>query len=420
MAGLLSRRDALLQTVGLAAASMVPAVPVSAAPSLRPVRSAGIDRALQASVTAGEIPGVVAMAANQQSVLYEGAFGHRNMAAASRMTSDTIFRIASMVKLLTSVAALQLVEQGKLRLDEPAGNVDPALASVQVLAGFDARGTPQLHPAEKPITLRHLLSHTSGFSYLLWDPKVVRYLKIARGDKALPRMPLMFEPGARWAYGGSLDRVGRMVEIASGRPLDRYFRDHITGPLGMNDTTFSLSEKQRAREASLHVRDADGKLLAQPLEKPTGRKTFSGGGGIYSSAPDYLTLLQALLNGGTLRGTRVLRPETVALMSANQIGKLEVGILKTTNPALSNDVDLFPGAHLRWSLGHMINLDPVADGRRAGSLTWAGLFNTYYWIDPTMHVAGVIMMQILPFADREALRAYRRFEHAVCHASRQA
>jgi CubicO group peptidase (beta-lactamase class C family) len=135
------------------------------------------------------------------------------------MSADTIFRIASMVKLLTSVAALQLVEQGKLRLDEPAANIDPTLASIEVLAGFDAKGEPQLHPAEKPVTLRNLLSHTSGFSYLLWDPKVVRYLKVARGNKALPRMPLMFEPGARWAYGGSLDHVGRMVEIAGGRSI---------------------------------------------------------------------------------------------------------------------------------------------------------------------------------------------------------
>ncbi|MDE2379848.1 serine hydrolase domain-containing protein [Bradyrhizobium sp.] len=422
MTGQLSRRDALLRTMGLAAAGLLPAVPVPgrAAVALKPMRGGSIDGALQKSVGAGAIPGVVAMAANGQSVLYEGAFGLRSSAGEARMSTDTIFRIASMVKLLTSVAALQLVEQGRLRLDEPAADVEPELASIEVLTGFDAKGVPQLRPAGRPVTLRQLLSHTSGFSYLLWDPKVVRYMKVARANKALPRMPLMFEPGARWAYGGSLDRVGRMVEISSGKGLDRYFRDHITGPLGMNDTVFTLDAKQRAREASLHVRDASGKLVAQPPEKPVGRKVFSGGGGIYSTAPDYLTLLQALLNGGSLRGARILEPETVALMSANQIGNLEAGILRTTNPALSNDVDFFPGTHLRWGLANMINLDPVADGRRAGSLTWAGLFNTYYWIDPTMRVAGVLMMQILPFADHEALRVYRQFEHAVCRALRQA
>jgi methyl acetate hydrolase len=401
---------------------MIPAGALAgiAAPLNKPARVEEIDRALQARVLAREIPGVVAMAANEQSVLYQGAFGFRDMATASPMSIDTIFRIASMVKLLTSVAALQLVEQGKLKLDEPAGTIDPTLASVQVLTGFDAKGLPQLRPAQKPITLRNLLTHTSGFSYLLWDPNVARYLKFARGHPQLPRMPLMFEPGARWAYGGSLDRVGRMVEIAGGQNLDRYFSDHITGPLGMNDTSFSLNEKQRAREASLHVRDTTGKLVPQPLEKPKVAKVFSGGGGIYSTAPDYLTLQQALLNGGSLRGTSILRPETVALMSKNQIGNLEAGILKTTNPALSNDVDFFPGVHLRWGLGHMINVDSVPDGRKAGSLTWAGLYNTYYWIDPTMRIAGVIMMQILPFADRQALKAYRQFERGMCHAMRPA
>jgi methyl acetate hydrolase len=417
---LLSRRDALLQTAGLAAASMVPAVPLHgvASPSPKLARLAEIDKALQECVDAREIPGVVAMAANEQSTVYEGAFGARNVADAASMSTNTVFRVASMVKLLTSVAALQLVERGKLKLDEPAGNIDPKLGSPQVLIGFDAKGAPRLRPAHKPLTLRNLLSHTSGFSYLLWDPNVVRYLRVARHNPALPDMPLMFEPGARWAYGSSLDRVSRMVEIASGHSIDRYFRDHITGPLGMNDTAFSITEKQRARQASLHVRDADGKLVPQPLEKPTTPKRFSGGGGIYSTAPDYLTLLQTLLNGGSLRGTSILRPETVASMSANQIGNLQAGILKTTNPALSNDVDFFPGAQVRWGLGHMINVDPVRDGRRAGSLTWAGLFNTYYWIDPAMRIAGVIMMQILPFADAQALKAYRLFECGVCYTTK--
>jgi methyl acetate hydrolase len=318
-----------------------------------------------------------------------------------------------MIKLLTSVAALQLVEQGKLGLDEPADKIDPTLASPQVLSAFDARGTPQLRPARKPITLRNLLSHTSGFSYPLWDINAKHYLKVARGDPALPRSVLMFDPDTRWAYGGSLDRVGRLVEIASGKTLDRYFHDHILGPLGMSDTGFEITDSQRAREASLHVRKGDGTLVPQPRERHTTPKVFSGGGGIYSTAPDYLTLLQALLNGGSLAGTAILRPATVALMSVNQIGTLEAGIMKTTNPALSNDVDFFPGTRLRWGLGHMINLDPVRDGRNAGSLTWAGLYNTYYWIDPASGIAGVVMMQVLPFADQRALSVYRGFERGV-------
>jgi CubicO group peptidase (beta-lactamase class C family) len=415
---LLTRRDALLRTAGLAAASIIPAasLPGAAAILRTPVQGEEIDAALLAKVAAREIPGVVAMAANETSVVYQGAFGPRNMATAVPMSTDTIFRIASMVKLLTSVAALQLVEQGRLKLDEPAANIDPTLAASLVLTGFDAKGAPQLRPPQKPITLRHLLSHTSGFSYPLWDPNVIRYNKAARGHPQLPRRPLLFEPGARWAYGGSLDNVGRLVEIASGQSLDRYFGEHITGPLGMNDTGFAITEKQRARQASLHVRDVHGKLLPQAFEKLTAPTTFSGGGGIYSTAPDYLTLLQALLNGGSLGGTRILRPASVAEMSTNQIGNLEIGVMRTTNPALSNDVDLFPSVQLRWGLGHMINVGPVPNGRKAGSVTWAGLFNTYYWIDPATKIAGVIMMQILPFVDKQALIAYRQFERGIYHA----
>jgi methyl acetate hydrolase len=413
---LLTRRDALLRTAGLAAASLTVPLSGAAAAVRKPVQGEEIDAALQAKVAAREIPGVVAMVANENSVVYQGAFGPRNMATAIPMSTDTIFRIASMVKLLTSVAALQLVEQGRLKLDEPAANIDPSLAASLVLTGFDAKGVPQLRPAQKPITLRHLLSHTSGFSYPLWDPNVISYNKAARGKPQLPRRPLMFEPGARWAYGGSLDNVGRLVEIAGDKSLDRYFGEHITGPLGMNDTGFAISEKQRARQASLHVRDTHGKLLPQAFEKLAAPTAFSGGGGIYSTAPDYLTLLQALLNGGSFRGTRILRLESVASMAANQIGNLQIGVMRTTNPGLSNDVDLFPGVRLQWGLGHMINAGPVANGRKAGSLTWAGLFNTYYWIDPSTKVAGVIMMQILPFVDKQALIAYRQFERGIYHA----
>jgi methyl acetate hydrolase len=418
----ITRRDALLRTAALASASLLPAAPAFAASSQKSTRSADIDKALQAAVSAHEIPGIVAMATNEQSLLYEGAIGSRGAGSDAPMTSDTVFRIASMVKLLTSVAAMQLVERGRLKLDEPAGNVDPMLSSPRILAGFDGKGTPQLREAHENLTLRNLLTHTSGFSYPLWDANVLRYIQFARGkkDKDLPRMPLMFEPGAKWAYGGSIDRVSRMIEIASGQGIDRYFRDNITGPLGMNDTGFTITEKQRARQARLYRRGGDGRLVAQPFEKLETPSFFSGGGGIYSSAPDYLRLLQALLNGGSLDGAKILKAETVAMMAVNQIGNLQAGVMKTTNPALSNDVDFFPGARLRWGLGHMINADPVPGGRKAGSLTWAGLYNTYYWIDPATRVAGVVMMQILPFADRQALKVYREFEHGVCGAVRRA
>jgi methyl acetate hydrolase len=385
----------------------------SAAPPRVRAQDKNIDAVLRAAVDQADVAGVVAMAATAESVFYQGSFGRRDIRGNSEMSPDTIFRIASMVKLLTSVAALQLVEKGKLTLDDPVAALEPTLGAMQVLAGFDSGGTPMLRPAQSALTLRNLLTHTSGFSYQLWDSSLVRYLKIARAAPNLPRMPLMFDPGTRWAYGGSIDRVGRLVEVASGKKLDRYFHEYILGPLGMADTAFSLTEGQRARQASLHVRNLDGTLISQPPEKRSTVVEFSGGGGIYSTAPDYLTLLQALLNGGRLGKAAILRPETVALMNQNQIGNLEAGILKTTNPALSNDVDFFPGVRLRWGLGHMINLEPVAGGRQAGSLTWAGLYNTYYWMDPASGIAGVIMMQVLPFADTRALTVYRQFEAGV-------
>jgi CubicO group peptidase (beta-lactamase class C family) len=416
MTAQLNRRDAL-QTLALAGAGAITGVsPAGAVASPRNE----LDSVLQAAVSSGHTPGVVAMAATDRSIVYEGAFGLRSHGAPARMTADTTFRIASMVKLLTSVAAMQLVERDKLRLDEPAEKIDPELASVPVLDGFDAKGAPQMRTPHKPLTLHNLLTHTSGFSYPLWDANVVRYLKCCQSDKKLPRKPLAFDPDAKWSYGGSIDKVGRLVEIASGMPLERYVQEHITGPLGMHDTVVNLSTDQRAREASVHRRQADGSLKPEPQEKPVVTKSFSGGGGIYSTAPDYLTLLQALLNGGSLRGATILRPETVALMSQNQIGDLEAGIMKTTNPALSSDVDFFPGVRKRWAFGHMITLDPVKDGRKAGSLTWAGLLNTYYWIDPASNMAGVVMMQVLPFADARALKVYRQFEHGVYRAFKSA
>lgn len=358
------------------------------------------------------------MAATDKGTIYEGAFGKRRLDVAAAMTRDTVFRVASMVKPITTAAAMQLVEQGKLSLDEPVPAIDPAINAPQVVEGFDAAGAPKLRPAKRPIALRHLLTHTSGLTYRLWDAKRGRYLdsikKLSPAEqKKASRDALMFDPGERWQYGPSIDWVGRLVASVSGQPLDAYLREHIFGPLGMNDTGFVISPAQRAREASLHRHKPDGSLAPQPMEQiPTGH-SFAGGAGIYSSAPDYLTFTRMLMNGGSLNGVRILSPETVAMMGQNQIGKIEAGILKSTGPAASNDVDFFPGISLRWGFGHMINMQAGADGRSAGSLTWAGLLNTYYWIDPAKRVAAVFMTQVLPFADQRALRTYRQFERAI-------
>ncbi len=382
-------------------------------------RSDRIDAVLRGAVERGEVPGVVAMAAGDGGVRYEGAFGWRELPAGPRMTLDTVFRIASMTKAITSVAALRLVEHGKLSLDGPVPDIDPALTAPQVLDGFDAAGRPVLRPARRPITLRHLLTHTAGFSYEAWNPDMLRYVAAtgtpatATGKRAALRLPLAFDPGERWEYGINIDWVGRIVEEIAGEPLDIHLRRHILAPLGMGDTGFVTTAEQRARQAAIHQRNGAGALEAQPLEVPFAPEFYAGGGGLYSTAGDYLTFLRMLMNGGTYNGVEILGRETVARLGENHIGGLQAGIMKTTTPARSNDVDFFPNAPVRWGLAALINLAPGPHGRSPGSLAWAGLFNTYYWLDPARRIAAVIMTQILPFADHRAVALYGEFERAV-------
>ncbi len=379
-----------------------------------------IDAVLRRAVDAGEVPGVVAMAATGKSVFYEGAFGQRDRGQSAAMTLDTLFRIASMTKAVTSVAALQLVEQGKLTLDGPLPDIDPALSAPQVLESFDPSGTPRLRPARRPITLRHLLTHTAGFSYEVWGAETARYIEAAgmparsTGRIASIRLPLIFDPGERWEYSVATDWVGLIVEAASGQPIDAYFQQHIFDPLGMADIVFgdAATPGQQARLASEHQRQADGSLQPQPHEAPV-KPEYRGGGGLYSTAPDYMTFLRMLLHGGTFNGARILRPETAAMLGQNQIGAIEAGVLKTTKPARSADIDFFPGASLKWGLATMINAQPGPNGRSAGTLTWAGSSNTHYWIDPARRVIGLLMTQILPFGDPLTMRLYGRFERAV-------
>jgi len=380
-----------------------------------------LDGVLKQAVDAKEVPGVVAMAATEKGVLYEGALGPRAFeAGAASMTPDTVFRIASMTKAIATVAAMQLVEQGKLKLDDPVPNIDAALSSPQVLEGFDASGQPKLRPAKRPITLKHLLTHTAGFTYDTWDANTGRYAKAMQiphrstGKVASLRTPLAFDPGERWLYGINIDWAGLLIEHASGQPLEDYFRDKIFGPLGMKDSGYVMSQEQRARQARLHTRQADGSLALQPLEPvPVKAEFFSAGGPLYSTARDYLTFVQMLLRGGTFNGARILKPETVALMYQNHTGNIPCGVLKSDMKNLSYDVDLFPGQELRWGLGFMLNLQPGPNGRSAGTVSWGGLYNTYYWIDPAKRVTGLIMTQILPFADPRVLKLYGQFERGV-------
>jgi methyl acetate hydrolase len=414
-----TRREILKATAALTATASVGGVIRCAAAQGGAAQSRQIDAVLRRAADTKDVPGVVAVAANDKGVIYEGAFGTRDLAKGPAMTVDTIFRLASMTKAVTSVAAMQLVEQGRLLLDQPIGGVLPELSAPQVLEGFDDAGAPRLRPAKQPITLRHLLTHTAGFGYEVWDPELIRYVKASgtpsgtTGKLASLRLPLVFDPGERWEYGINIDWVGRAVEAVSGLPLEVYFRQHIFAPLGMSDTDYVISSAQRSRLVGVHRRKEDGSLEPIAPPDPPWREFWSGGGGLYSTGRDYLAFLQMLLHQGRFNGAQLLRPQTVALMGQNQIGDIRAGILKTAMPDRSNDVDFFPGMACKWGLGYMITPQPGPNGRSAGSVTWAGIFNTYYWLDPAKRIAGVFLTQILPFADHKAVALYGEFESGI-------
>jgi methyl acetate hydrolase len=379
-----------------------------------------IDSALAAAVSSGQIAGLVAAAADEHGTIYESAFGRRNVSAPQRMTSDSVFRIASMTKAITGVAAMQLTEQGKLSLDQPAKEVLPFLADTKVLLGFDSHDNPILRAPRTQITLRNLLTHTAGFVYDTWNAELNRYAQITSlppvrsGKLVALTAPLNFDPGERWEYGINIDIAGRMVEVASGLDLETYMQQYICAPLGMADTSFIQRPAWDDRLTTIHARREDGSLEAfQPPGAVTDREFYPGGGGLLSTASDYLRFLRALMSGGELDGNRILKRETVALMGQNHMGDLEVRALPTQMPQLSNPVDLFPGMSKKWGLSFLINTRPGPAGRSAGSLSWAGLYNTYFWLDPASKIAGVLMTQTLPFADHTVLEALDAFERAV-------
>ena len=378
------------------------------------------DRLLRNATADGAVPGVVAGATNRDGTLYLGGFGERVLGGGEEMTPETVGWLASMTKALTGAAAMQLVERGQLDLDAPAAETLPALGEVQVLEGFDDNGTPRTREPKRPLTLRHLLTHTAGFSYETWNASIIAY-QTATGtpgiiscQNAALDTPLLFDPGDRWEYGISIDWIGKMVEAASGQRLGEYFRDHLFEPLGMRDTAFRISDEMRARLAKIHQRIDDGSLVPQmDLELPQDPEVELGGAGLYGTIGDYLCFVRMMLNEGRVNGARMLAPETVAAMSMNQIGTSRVTPFKTVIPPFSNDVEFFPGVPKRWGFSFMINTQDAPTGRSAGSLGWAGLANSYFWIDPTRGIGGAYMTQILPFADEKSLPLYLAFENAV-------
>jgi CubicO group peptidase (beta-lactamase class C family) len=380
---------------------------------------AQIDQVLRQKSDAREIPGVVAMAATGKEVTYQGAFGKRDLSKDDAMTADSVFWIASMTKAVTAAGAMQLVEQGKLSLEAPIGNVLPDLAAPQVLEGFDSQGEPKLRPAKNPITLRHLMTHTAGFCYNLWNGDMVQYLEktglpaITTCQNDALKTPLTSDPGTRWEYGINIDFVGKAVEAASGKRLDAYLRDHLLTPLGMTDTGFKIGDAQRKRLVGMHARGPDGSLAPIPFELEQDPEFHMGGGGLYSTAGDYIRFTQMILNKGRGNGNQVLKAETVATMGQNHMGDLNVTKMISALPDFTNDIDLYPDMAKKWGLSFLINTAKTPEGRSPGSLAWAGLANTYYWIDPARDVTGVILMQVLPFGDNKCLEAFAGFESGV-------
>lgn len=378
-----------------------------------------IDRTLQRAIDDRQIAGVVAVGATDKGIVYEGSFGKRDAAHGPAMSLDTVFWLLSMTKAVTATACMQLVERGKLQLDDPVGKLMPELASPKVLEGFDASGAPKLRPARRPITLRHLLTHTSGLTYSNWSDKLPQYEKftgqadIAESKNGAFAAPLEFDPGERWQYGIGMDAVGKIVEAVSDQSLEIYFRENIFAPLGMTDTGFLISSAQKRRVATTYSRQPDGSLTPMAFEMPQRPEFFSGGGGLFGTPRDYMTFLQMLLRDGAFRGARILKPRTVAMMRQNQIGDLNVNPLKTSAAAWSNDADLFPGMAQKWGFSFDINTQPGPNGRSAGSYAWAGLLNCYYWVDPVKKVTGAVFTQLLPFYDARMVELFGAFERGI-------
>ena len=378
---------------------------------------------LDRGVSNGDVAGAVAQVVTRDGLLAAAAAGVRSADAAARagpMTLDTVCWIASMTKAVTGAAAMQLVERDELHLDEPASSVLPQLADAGVLEGFDDDGQPLLRPAKAPITLRHLLTHTSGFGYDTWSEPLLRYQQ-ATGTQSMTSgelvatttVPALFDPGEGWMYGISIDIVGRMVEEVSGQRLDHYLAEHILRPLGMDSTSFGLSDDLQSRSAAMHARRPDGSLAAIELARSPEPKFPSGGGGLYSTVEDYCRFLQMILGRGSLDGVEVLRAETVDRMTVNNIGDLRVVALPAVRRELSHDAEFFPGVAKTWGLTFQINEAPLPTGRPAGGLMWAGIANSFFWIDMDNQVAGTYISQQLPFGDPRSYQLYIDIETAT-------
>jgi CubicO group peptidase (beta-lactamase class C family) len=374
--------------------------------------SAEIDAYLKQTVATTKIPGVVAMVADGDHVLYSGAFGNRDVANHAPMALDSIFRIASMTKPVTSVAVMMLVEKGAIALDDPIAKYLPAFADPQVFVTFEPKDKSfTKRPAKSPITVRHLLTHTSGLGYSFSNP-ILAALIGADPNASATSFPLLHDPGTKWTYGESTRVLGKLVEAVSHQPLDQFVAERIFKPLGMNDTFYVVPNAKRDRVVTVH-RTTDSGLVETPNPDKIDAPVY-GDGGLHSTVADYVKFMQMLLHEGRApNGTRLLSAESVKQMGQTQTGSVHVELQPTANEAVSKPFPLGAGRDT-FGLGFQVTGSPGDPGmRQPGSLSWAGIFNTEFWIDPSRRICAVLMMQYLPFYDPAAIDTLQGFERRV-------
>ncbi len=377
-----------------------------------------IDQVLQEAVDAGAVPNVVAIAADRDGIIYEGAAGPRIAGESDPVGVDTHFRIMSMTKMVATVAALQLVEHGRLDLDAPIEDYRPEWADLQVLEGFDG-DTPRLRPPASKATVKQLLTHTSGLGYWFFSEELVRWEAVTgtpnvlSGDNVIFTAPLVADPGTRFEYGINTDWLGKVIESATGGTLDAVIAKGITEPLGMDETAFLMSDAQRANSTPVHLRNEDGSWAASDIDLRQDPDYWAGGHGLHSTPRDYLKFQRMLLGDGTSPdGIEILPKEAVDAAFSNQIGALDFPPeIPSTDPASSLDFNAGPG--FKFGYGLLLNTEDAPGARRAWSGAWAGLLNTHFWVDRTTGVTGAIYTQFLPFVTPEAFQMYQDFEAAL-------
>ena len=368
----------------------------------------------------GGVPGVVAMATDRKANIYEGAAGKRELGKEQPMTLDTVLAIFSCTKAITGAAVMQLVEEGKISLDDAAKKYAPEIAEIKVLDGFDGSGAPKLRAPKSEITVGQLMLHTAGFGYDFFNHDLVKYGEamnvpsVVTSSMASLRSVLLHDPGTKWEYGSNIDWVGKVVEGARGKRLGEVMKERIFEPLGMNDTGFTISPTMRPRRATMHQRGDDGKLTPlSDFELSQEPEQHMGGHGLYSTVGDYMKFIRMVLNDGAGTNGRVLKPETVTKMASNGLGSMKIKSLPGAIPSLSHEAEFFPGMPKSWGYTWMINDEEAPTGRPAGELGWAGLANLFYWIDRKNGIGGFWGTQILPFIDGASTPGYLNFETTI-------